>query len=60
MTRSVLQTGIPYRRDMEYARSLTARVMNATRALEQGVWDADSFCEAPSVEVGLLFLLRLS
>jgi mannosidase alpha-like ER degradation enhancer 1 len=39
---------------MEYARSLAARSINGTWAIEKGIWDAGSFCEAPAVEVGYL------
>ena len=47
-----LQTGVPYRTDMEYARSLTGTVLNATEAIRSGLWNPSGFCESPSAEVG--------
>lgn len=52
-----LQTGVPYRRDMEYARSLTGTVLNDTEAMNSGLWDLSGFCESPSAEVSSSRLL---
>lgn len=63
MCQNALRTSVRHRRDMEYARTLTATPLNETRALEYGIWDASSFCEAPSVEAssGPIFsLLQIS
>lgn len=46
-----LQTGIPFRSDMEYARALVNLPMNEARALNSGIWDIYGSCEVPTVEV---------
>lgn len=54
LTAGALQTGIPHRRDMEYARALTGLQPNVILAQQSGLWHPNGYCEAPLVEVGFI------